>query len=171
MCKMQSNRRLKLFLYLAVAAVAVAADQLTKYLAVLYLKPIHSFPLWQDVFHLTYLENRGAAFGMLQNQRWLFLVVTLLTVAIIVAYILYDKKMRVLTGIALALIAGGGVGNLIDRMATGAVVDFLDFTLINFAIFNVADICVCVGAGLFLLSYILEEISVRKAQKDEKTDA
>lgn len=179
MCKMQADRRgLKYALYLLIAAFSVGVDQLTKYLAVQYLKPIRTYPLWDGVFQLTYLENRGAAWGMLQGQRWLFLVITLLVTAFIVAYIIYDKNLSLLIGVALSLIAGGGIGNLIDRMATGAVVDFLHFSLIDFPVFNVADICVCVGAGLFLLGFLLDELAAKKqkatvdaAQKDENADA
>ncbi len=167
MCKMQTNRRLIYAVYLAVAALSVLLDQITKRLAVVYLKPIHSYPLWEDVFHLTYLENRGAAFGMLQGQRWLFLVITLATCALIVWFVLSEPNLPKTAGVALSLIAGGGIGNLIDRMATGAVVDFFDFTLINFAIFNVADICVCVGAGLFIFSYILD---LCKHKNDNQTE-
>ena len=177
MCKMQADRRgLKYALYLLIAVISIGVDQLTKYIAVLYLKPIRTYPLWDGVFQFTYVENRGAAWGMLQGQRWLFFVITVLTTAFIVWYILYEKQMRVLTGVALSLIAGGGIGNLIDRMATGAVVDFFHFSLIDFPVFNVADICVCVGAGLFIFAYILEEIQVKKqkqsesAQKDEQVD-
>ena len=168
MCKMQADRRgLKYALYLLIAVISIGVDQLTKYIAVQYLQPIHAYPLWDGVFQFTYVENRGAAWGMLQGQRWLFLVITVLTTAFIVWYILYDKQMRVLIGVALSLIAGGGIGNLIDRMATGAVVDFFHFTLIDFPVFNVADICVCVGAGLFIFAYILDEVAARKKQQSE----
>ena len=168
MCKMQANRRgLILGIYFLVAVLVVVLDQWTKHLAVLYLKPIRSVPLWRGVFHLTYLENRGAAFGMLQGQRWLFLVITVLITIGVVAYLLYDKTFPVAGGIALSMIVGGGIGNLFDRMATGAVVDFFDFTLINFAIFNVADVFVCVGAGLLLFVFIRQEIHAAREAKHE----
>ena len=142
-------------LWIITALVAIIIDQLTKYLAVVFLKPIGYFPLWQDVLHLTYVENRGAAFGILENHRWVFMSISIVAIIgmIIFTFIYCGKKSR-LFNISMGMIIAGGIGNMIDRIANGFVVDFIDFTLINFAVFNGADSFVCVG-GVLLFIYIL----------------
>ena len=155
-------------LFALIIAVGVALDQLTKWIATTYLKPIHDFPLIKDVFHLTYSENPGAAFGILSNDRWVFMTFSSVMIVALAIYLFYPKKTqsRVLFGIAVSLVISGGIGNMIDRIAYGKVVDFFYFKLINFAIFNVADVFVCVGAGLMLLDVVLELIDeVKRKEK------
>jgi signal peptidase II len=164
----EDNRPLKLALWAAVIAAAVALDQYTKYLAVAMLKPIGSYPLWQDVFHLTYVENTGAAFGILRDRRWIFMVLSAVAVVAIIVYLIVKSSQTpIFAGIALSLIAAGGIGNMIDRIKVGYVVDFFDFTLIDFAVFNVADSCVTVGSVLMILYMIATEI---KAAKERETE-
>ena len=148
-------------------AVVVVIDQWTKQLAVEYLKPIATKPLIEDVLHLTYLENSGAAFGMMKDHRWIFMATSTIAVIAITVFIVgwYKKYHDVLLFTGLALIAGGGIGNMIDRVALGYVVDFVDFRLINFAIFNAADSFVCIGAGLIVLYVIISEINEKKQKK------
>ncbi|MGC5325652.1 signal peptidase II [Brevibacillus sp. SYSU BS000544] len=149
-------------LYYIIALVAVIIDQLTKYLVVTKMELGQSIPLITDVFHLTSHRNMGAAFGILQNQRVLFIVIT---IAVIVGIIVSLKRIgtsQPRVSLALSLVLGGAVGNFIDRVSTGKVVDFLDFTLINFPIFNVADAAITVGVGLLILDLLLE--SRRKAE-------
>jgi len=165
-------------LWLIPIALVVGLDQLTKYLAVVRLKPIDTFPLIEDALHLTYLENRGAAFGMLANNRWVFMVTSTVAVVGIIVFMIwkypkFDMKQPAnnVLFLALAFIAGGGIGNMIDRVANGYVVDFVDFRLINFAIFNVADIFVCIGCPLIILYLILDEIRIKKEkQADSKSE-
>ena len=151
-------------LWLALAAVIVGLDQLTKVLAVQFLKPIDTKPLIEGVLHLTYLENRGAAFGMLADHRWVFMVTSTIAILGILIFMVAGLKKHYdpLLWCGLAFIAGGGFGNMIDRVALGYVVDFVDFRLINFAIFNTADTFVCIGCGLAMLWVILSEIRERK---------
>ena len=131
-------------------------DQITKWLTVINLDLGESFPLIENVFHFTYVQNRGAAFGILKDQRWVFLIIS--TVAIVAMFIMLwkSRKDSKLLCIAISMIIGGGIGNMIDRCLLGYVIDFLDFTLINFAVFNVADSFVCIGVGLFILELIFE---------------
>ena len=137
------------------ALAAVIIDQLTKYLVVLYLKPIGYVPLWQDVLHLTYAENTGAAFGILENHRWVFMSMSVIAIiGMIIFVFIYRGKKSILFNVSMGMIIGGGIGNMIDRVGNGFVVDFIDFTLIDFAIFNGADSFVCVG-GALLFIYIL----------------
>lgn len=143
-------------LYYLLAAGIIALDQLTKYLVVKYMELGESIPLIADVFHLTSHRNMGAAFGILQNQRWLFVVITTVVVIGIVVSLIRIGKKQPRVSLALSLVLGGAIGNFIDRVMTGQVVDFLDFTLINFPIFNVADMAITIGVGVLLLDMFLE---------------
>ncbi len=143
-------------LYSAIIAAGIILDQLTKLLAVKYLEPIATFPIIKKVIHLTYVENRGAAFGMLSNHRWIFIVISSITIVAFLLYLYLGHAENKLYAISISMITAGGIGNMIDRIALGYVVDFIDFRLINFAVFNGADSFVCIGAGLLILALILE---------------
>lgn len=133
----------------------VAFDQLTKYFAVLYLKDGEPFVLIQDVFELHYLENRGAAFGMLQGRQLFLLVLTIAFLAIL-CYVFYKmpgEKKYIPLYIIGVMVCAGAIGNMIDRVRQQYVVDFLYFKLINFPIFNVADCYVTIAA--FLLFFLV----------------
>ena len=148
------------------ALAAVIIDQLTKYLVVIFLKPIGYVPLWQDVLHLTYAENTGAAFGILENHRWVFMSMSVIAIiGMIIFVIIYRSNKSILFHLSLGMIIGGGIGNMIDRVVNGYVVDFIDFTLIDFAIFNGADSFVCVG-GALLFIYILFVEGKRNNEKN-----
>ena len=146
----------------------VAADFVTKYLACAFLKGGADIALINKVLYLSYTENRGAAFGMLKNQRWLFISVTVICVLFIIFYIVVKKPKSRILGISLAMIAGGGVGNLIDRISLQYVVDFIDFRIINFPVFNVADIFVSVGAVLMVIYILFFEGKDNGAVRNEK---
>ena len=144
--------------------LSVAADQLTKLAAVRLLKP-GSVTALPGVLDFTYVENRGAAFGILADHRWVFLVLSVAAIAAIFAYIIISKPRSRLLLISLGLIAGGGIGNMIDRVRLGYVVDFIDVTFVKFYVFNIADSCVCVGCALLILWMILSERADRKAER------
>ena len=152
-------------IYSLIIAVGIALDQLTKYLSVAFLKPLTTVPIIQDALHLTYVENRGAAFGMLAEHRWVFMIVSTVTILgiAIALYTGHIDGMRY--GVCLAAIVSGGIGNMIDRVALGYVVDFIDFRLIDFAVFNGADSFVCVGAGFMILFLVLDIIKESKEGK------
>ncbi len=154
-----------LILYAAIAASVIAADQATKYAAEKALRDVETFPLIKGVLHFTYVENRGAAFGMLSDKRWIFLVLSSVALVAMAVFTVINRNGRMMTNVAVAMIFGGGVGNMIDRIANGFVVDFIDFRLINFWVFNVADSFVCIGCGVLILSLILGEIKSRKEKK------
>ncbi len=134
--------------------VLIVMDQLTKSAAVRYLKGKNPIVIWQNVFELRYLENRGAAFGLFQNQRWIFLIMTFF-VLIGLLYLYFKRIPAERRYYPLYLISvlffAGAVGNMIDRAAHGYVVDFFYFVLIDFPIFNMADIYVSVGAFLLVV--------------------
>lgn len=122
-------------------------------------------PLFEGVLHLTYLENPGMSFGLLADHRWVFLTLSTVGILALFAYLIYIKGEDKLLSVSLALVIGGGVGNMFDRLTLGYVVDFFDFRLFSFWkwIFNFADACVCVGAALMILAVLL---SYKKEQKN-----
>ena len=153
---------------LLVILATVVADQVSKLLVVhfLYGKSVTVIP---DILNFTYVENRGMAFGLLADKRWIFLVVSTVGILLIAFYLFRYAKTR-LARISLALVVGGGIGNMIDRVALGFVVDFIDvcaFPSFWYWVFNIADSAVCVGAVLYVLSVILEIIEDEKKKKAE----
>ena len=137
------------------SVILVVIDQVTKALAVMFLKNNPAFPLWEGVFELQYCENPGIAFSLLENQRWLFIPATCIVMAaLVVMLIRSDLRHSKIFSASCALILAGGIGNLIDRIAYKYVIDFLYFKLIDFPIFNFADCCVVVGA-ILLFAYLL----------------
>lgn len=157
-----------MFLWIAIMVLVVFLDQLTKYLTILFIKPISTLPLIEDVIHLTYVENTGAAFGMMKDQRWLFMIVSTVAIVALLIYLFKKKTQPKLENLSIAFIVGGGIGNMIDRILLGYVVDMIDVRLINFAVFNVADSFVCVGAGLLMLYIILSCVKEYKEEKARK---
>jgi len=134
-----------------------AADRITKYLAAHSLKPLRTIPLLEGIFSLTYVENRGAAFGILQNRRWFLIVLPLVIITAIVLYLVTHRKDGLLTKISLAIILGGAVGNLIDRILLGYVVDMFQAVFIDFPVFNVADTAVVCGTILLAVQMLFLE--------------
>ena len=153
---MRSYRK-ETFLFIAFSLFFVLADQMTKALAVLHLKPNPPVEVIPGFFQLCYVENRGAAWGMMQGWTYLLAGFSILTLV----WLVWQVKslffpFRAGWFIAASL-TGGIVGNLIDRLVRGRVIDFLDFYWVSahFPAFNVADSCICVGVGLLLLAQIL----------------
>ena len=144
----------------------VVLDQGTKLWAVKSLESVGRIPIIDGVFNLRYVENTGAAFSMLQGKTVILTIIPILA-CIIMIYVLLSKKIKSKTGTwGIALILSGAIGNLIDRVLRGAVVDMFDFELINFPVFNVADICVTVGAILFFI-YAIFFYDNKAEKKDE----
>ncbi len=160
--QVQKAFRLTLAAEAVLTALLVLLDQATKLAAVSALKDGGPYVLIPGVFQLQYLENRGAAFGLLQNARIFFLAVTLIALAAVI-YVLVRlplKRRYIVLRFLMVLIAAGAVGNMIDRVFLGYVRDFLYFSLIDFPIFNVADIyvtCATILLILLLLFYYKEE--------------
>ncbi|MBQ9518954.1 MAG: signal peptidase II [Firmicutes bacterium] len=143
---------------LIIVVLLILSDQLTKLAALEFLAPIKQRVLIEGFFNLTYVENRGAAFGAMQGARWFFVVLAALVVAgLAFYYYRMEKTKKTLPlRIAIVLIVGGTVGNVIDRVFRGYVVDFLDFIVFgyDFPVFNAADVFIVVGT-VFLAAYIL----------------
>lgn len=153
-----------------VILLSVIVDQVSKMLVAAALPAIGSLPLIQDILHFTYVENRGAAFGMLENHRWIFMVLSVLGIGAMAVWLVIEKPKSRWMQAAVALVIGGGIGNMIDRVRLGYVIDFIDCRFIDFYVFNIADSCVCVGCALFLLIVVIEEVKSQKAKKDALPD-
>ena len=156
------RKRTKMLLIdVVVMLVLLGLDQLTKYLAIINLKNHSAVVLWDGVLELNYLENRGSAFGMLQNQKFFILFIGVVFLAVILFFLfkLPEEKKFCTVHILLSAIVAGGVGNMIDRLRFDYVVDFISFVLIHFPIFNVADCYIVVATiVLFLLFlFVFEE--------------
>lgn len=139
--------------FLLVAILGIIFDQLTKYIVVQNFADVGTtWPVWQNVFHFTYVVNTGAAFSFFSGQvdilRWISLVVSL----VLVIFVWYSPRMTLLEQLGYGFILSGAVGNGIDRFLFGYVVDFFDFRLINFPVFNLADVAINIGVILLLLA-------------------
>lgn len=145
-------------IYYLIALIIIALDQITKWIIVAKMKIGEQIPLIADLLYITSHRNRGAAFGILQGQMGLFFVITILVVIGIVYYLQKQVKYPG-TGVAFGLILGGALGNFIDRLFRGEVVDFIDVKIINydFPIFNVADSSLVIGVILLMLFTLKEE--------------
>ena len=160
----KKKRAVDYIAYSVMIVVGILLDQLTKLLVVKFIPLENTVPLIRDVLHLTYIRNRGAAFGMLDDKRWIFIVLSTIAIIGISLYLYLGHAQNKLYAVALSLIVSGGIGNMIDRIALGYVVDFIDFRAFDFWkwIFNGADSFVCVGAGLLVLALILDIIKEYK---------
>ena len=157
--------------FVVIAVLLAAVDQFTKYLTVEFVKPAGSIPLIKigdtEWLNLTYCENTGMSFSLLEGQRAILIAVPVILIAAVI-WVVFTGKLgsdRVDVMIALSALAGGGLGNLIDRIWQGYVVDFIDVRIINFAIFNFADICAVCGGIYFGIMIAIDEIKEDKAKK------
>lgn len=158
---MSKVKKKLIFIDIIILIIAIALDQFTKYLAVLYLKDQPAIPIIHNILELNYLENRGAAFGMMQDQKLFFIFVAVIILGAIVYILLKtpDHKKYNSLHLLLIMIASGALGNMIDRIRLDYVVDFIYFKLIDFPIFNVADIYVTVSTAfiIILLLFVYKE--------------
>lgn len=165
------NKKIKPFLiYLAVSVLCVLLDLLTKHFAVKHLKGGEDIRILPHLINLTYVENRGAAWGMLADKRWVFMVISSIAIVLMI-FIMYkfaDQSKGFC--IPLSLIVGGGIGNMIDRVFKGYVVDFLQFDFFkSFPVFNVADSFITVSSFavcIYLIFFDKTILADKKAQSD-----
>ena len=155
------------------AAVLVVLDQLIKHWATAALLPVGSMEVLPGIVELRFCLNDGMAFSMLAGKQALLIGVTsLMLLAVLI--MLFVRKMPLAERIAWTLVLGGGVGNLVDRVLNGVVVDYINVLFMNFAIFNFADICVCVGVALLIVAALWEtrqDEKTAKAGRQKETDA
>lgn len=158
------------YVWLLIAAVLVGIDRLTKWAVVTNMEPsdtIHLIKIGDiEVLNLYYTLNNGAAFSKLSGKTLFLIIITSLVILWLLFLMIAKKVHRPVYLASISLILGGGIGNLIDRIFNGGlVVDFIDVRIINFPIFNFADICAVCGAGLLLLTVIVDEIREHKRKK------
>lgn len=133
----------------------IALDQLTKFIVQGAMQPGESIPVISGIFHITYVLNAGAAFGILENQRIFFLATAMLLVAAAAFFWRKIASERLVTRLGTAMLLGGAVGNMIDRVRTGYVVDFFDFRV--WPVFNIADIFIVVGVGAIIYMMVFSK--------------
>lgn len=151
------------------AALCIGVDQLTKYLAEYALAPDGSVDVIGGILRFTYVENRGAAFGSLTDHRWVFLVLSTVLILAMIGYTVWKRPKGWLICLSLGMIIGGGIGNMIDRVALGYVVDFIDFCAFPSLwkwVFNGADAFVCVGTALLMVWILLTDSKKPAAVSD-----
>jgi signal peptidase II len=148
-------------------------DQWTKWLVVSKMRLYESIPVIDGFFYITSHRNRGAAFGILQNQQWLFITITVVVIGFVMVYLWQLKSERPLMSFSFSLILGGAVGNLVDRVRHGEVVDFLHFQFgsYHYPIFNVADSAIVVGVVILLLITLFTPTSQPKESLSEAGDS
>ena len=117
-----------------------------------------SVPIIEKVLNFTYVENDGMSFGLLDDKRWIFMTLSIVGILLMTGYLIYIKGKEKMLSFALALVIGGGIGNMFDRISLGYVVDFIDVCCFDFWMwtFNVADSAICIGAGFVILALLLD---------------
>ncbi len=154
------------FISLIVGAVLVIIDQIIKYFVSAYLQPVGSVSVIDNLFSLTYVENKGVAFGMFSDMRWVFVALTSALLAIIIFYMFKKRPKGKFFYICAALIIGGGIGNLIDRIFYGYVIDYLSLSFFP-PVCNFADYCITAGT-IMLVIYLLFFSDVLDSSKKAK---
>ena len=159
-------------LSVAVILFTVLSDYFSKIIVMENMTLGDSIPIIKGVFHLTYITNPGAAFGSFSDSRWVFMIAsTVMIIGLAVLIVFWEDKNN-LFYVSASMILGGGVGNMIDRIFYGEVVDFLDFCAFPDLwswIFNLADSYVCVGVGLLMIYYVMSEVKHAREEKEKKS--
>lgn len=161
----------KYVLISAIIVIGIVLDQVSKILTVNFIPFRESIPIIKNFFSLTYIVNYGAAWGMLDNARWVFISISTVAIIAMLIYLYLGFAQNTLYEVSLAIIISGGIGNMIDRLGRGYVVDMLSADFIDFPVFNVADSFVCVGAGMLILALVLDIVKESKAAKEKKNDS
>ncbi|WP_125558719.1 signal peptidase II [Salibacterium salarium] len=158
---------MKILLYYGLSCLIIAIDQITKFLVVQNMDIAEDIEVIPGFFHLTSHRNSGAAFGMLEGQMWLFYIVTVIVVSVIVYHIQKYANESKMLGIPLGLILGGAIGNFIDRLLFGEVVDFFNVYIFNYnyPIFNIADSALVVGVFLLIIKMTAMEWQEKRKNK------
>ena len=152
-----------------VMLLIIILDRAVKMWTTASLSALETLPLIEDVFHLTYVRNTGAAFSFLHEHTWILIVMTLIF-CFVLLYFVFFKKMSKWERITLGMVTAGGLGNLYDRIAYGYVIDMFDARIINFAVFNVADIFITCGGIAFMLVFIVNDMKRSKELKNASSN-
>ena len=155
---------------LTVVLLVIICDILSKYLVVQLLAPLErSVTFIPKVIDFTFVKNKGAAFGMLSNHRWIFMSVSVIFIFGLIYILKKSEKEHILYKISLAMILGGGISNMIDRIFLGYVVDFIEFTFFDFAVFNIADSAITIGMVCLIVYFVfVDKTFFKKTDKGER---
>ena len=155
--------------YYLIAILIILLDQFTKWLIVSKMTFGDSIPIINNVLYITSHRNRGAAWGILQGQMWLFYAITLVVIIAIIYYIQKAAKGKWLLGISLGLMLGGAIGNFLDRVIRKEVVDFIHTYIFgyNFPVFNIADSSLCIGVVLLMIVMLRDERETKEKSYGE----
>ncbi len=159
-----------MILWMIVILLAVAADQVSKFIVIAQMELNESIVVIPHLLSFTHIKNTGAAWGMFSSARWIFLIISFVAMVALPIVLYKYRKVHTLFSLSLSLITGGAIGNMIDRIfaENGGVTDFIQFTFIDFPIFNIADICVCVGAALLFIYLIFLDKTFFSDDKKKK---
>lgn len=155
--------------YYLIAVIIVVVDQITKYLTVNNIALGETIPFIPDVLSITYVQNTGAAWSILEGQFLFFYIVTFIVIGILIYLLHNDAKDSKLLSVAIAFMLGGAVGNFIDRLFLQYVVDMIRLEFINFPIFNIADMALTIGVVLMIIAVVYEEFFVEKAGEEDES--
>ena len=154
-----------MIIYILAAFLIIALDQISKFLTTYYFDLGEVKNIIPNILSFTYIQNEGAAFGILQGARVFFIIITIVVFLCAIYYIVKMHPQSLLEKWALCFISGGAIGNFIDRAAFGYVRDFILLDFIDFPVFNIADCFVCIGAGLYIL-YAFSDIFTKKEENN-----
>ena len=153
---------------LILSVFIILADQIAKSAATQYLMGQRPIEIIKNFVELHYVKNYGAAFGILQNQRWFFIVITSIVVFAMIVYMLRNSKnLTILAKLSISMLSGGAVGNLIDRVRLGYVVDFinLELKIYNCPVFNIADMFIGVGTALLVYTVLVDKLEKKAVDR------
>ncbi len=159
-------------LYIVSVLLMVLLDQAVKYWAFTVVKAQATLPVVDGIFHFTYVENRGAAFSLFErlDSPWIFAVLAVIVSVMIFVVLKRGLVQTSLGRLSLVLILSGALGNAVDRITHGFVIDMFDFRFINFPVFNVADILICTGGVLFVWYVMFQHQDGQKTEQPEKPE-
>jgi len=163
-----------LLIWILIIAGTVLLDQISKLLVAAFLDRDQPFDLIKGVFRFSYVENDGAAFGSFDDSRWVFMIASTVLIIGLFIYLWKFRPESKLACVSMSMIIGGGIGNMIDRIRLGYVIDFLDFCAFPNLwkwVFNIADAFVCVGCGMLCLWCIISTVKEYKEEKLKKQAA
>lgn len=157
------------YIALIIGVLIAVIDQIIKIFVSQNLKPVGTVNVFGDVFKLTYVENRGVAFGMFQGMQWIFVILTLAMLGFLI-YLMFKKRPKAkLFYVSAALIIGGGIGNLIDRVFYGYVIDYLSLSFFP-PVCNFADYCITIGVFLLAVYLLFFTDAIKNKKKELSND-
>lgn len=161
-----------MYTLLAISVLVVVFDQLSKTIVATNMAVGDSIVIIKNILSFTFVKNEGAAWGILANHRWVFLVLTAIAIIAIPIITYKFREFGYFFGVSMSLIWGGAIGNMIDRLFYGKVVDFIEVTFIDYPVFNIADSCVVIG-GIMLFIYLvfINKTLFKSNGKKKKTEA